>query len=155
MATQNIKLGKNCRVHIGKTPTADPTDLTNFELVENENEWSLSYSVDAQEIDTKSEGKISMPGTESWEFTFTTNAALTDAAEKLLKTARNKSWSYVIVEDGTKKLFSGMFLMTGVEHGAQAVGVREASYTLKNSSAVTEYDPDTGLPITDETDPEA
>lgn len=81
MATENIKLGSKCRVMIGKTQTADPALLTNFELIENENEFTLSYSVDAQEIDTKSAGKISMPGTESWELTFTTNAALKGANE--------------------------------------------------------------------------
>ena len=78
MATENIKLGSKCRVYIGKTQNADGAGaLTLFELIENENEFTLSYSVDAQEIDTKSAGKISMPGTESWELTFTTNAALT------------------------------------------------------------------------------
>ncbi|GFE72373.1 hypothetical protein [Novosphingobium sp. TCA1] len=144
MATENIKLGSKCRVYIGKTQTADPEAadaITNgFELIENENEFTLSYSVDAQEIDTKSAGKISMPGTESWELTFTTNAALTDAADTLLRQARNKSWSYLIVEDGTKKLFSGNFLMTGVEITAGATGVREGSYTLSNSGEVTQYD---------------
>jgi len=148
MATENIKLGSKCRVMIGKTATAEITsDLANFELIENENEFTLSYSVDAQEIDTKSAGKISMPGTESWELTFTTNAALTDAAASLLLSARNKSWAYVIVEDGTTKLYSGNFLMTGVELTAGAVGVREGSYTLRNTSAVTIYDPATGLPL--------
>lgn len=149
MATENIKLGKNTRVMIGKTQTADPALIENFELIENENEFTLSYSVDAQEIDTKSAGKISMPGSESWELSFTTNAALTDAAANLVTRARNKSWSYLIVEDGTKKLFSGRFLMTGVETTAGAVGVREGSYTLSNSGAVTEYD-EAGVAITDE-----
>ncbi|WP_288484770.1 hypothetical protein [uncultured Novosphingobium sp.] len=139
MATENIKLGSKCRVHIGKTQDASITGpLSNFELVENENEFSLSYSVDAQEIGTKSAGKISMPGTEAWELTFTTNAALTDAADALLKGARNKSWPYLIVEDGTTKLFGGNFLLTGLEISAGATGVREGSYTLKNSGAVTE-----------------
>lgn len=147
MATENIKLGSKCRVYIGKTATAAPTDLTDFELIENENEFTLSYSVDAQEIDTKSAGKVSMPGTESWELTFTTNAALTDAATNLLLQARNKSWSYVIVEDGTTKLYSGNFLMTGVELTAGAVGVREGSYTLRNTSNVTIYDPATGVAL--------
>ena len=141
MATENIKLGSKCRVLIGKTADADiaAATLTDFVLIENENEFTLSYSVDAQEIDTKSKGKISMPGTESWELTFTTNAALTDAADALLKGARNKSWPYLIVEDGTTKLFGGNFLMTGLEIGAQATGVREGSYTLKNSGAVTDF----------------
>ena len=150
MATENIKLGSKCRVMIGKTATAAiTTDLVNFELIENENEFTLSYSVDSQEIDTKSAGKVTMPGTESWELTFTTNAALTDAAATLLLKARNKSWSYVIVEDGTTKLYSGNFLMTGVELTAGAVGVREGSYTLSNTSAVTIYDPATVEPLAD------
>ncbi len=144
MATENIKLGSKCRVYIGKTQTADPSAVdaltAGYELIENENEFTLSYSVDAQEIDTKSAGKISMPGTESWELTFTTNAALTDAADALLRGARNKSWPYLIVEDGTTKLFSGNFLMTGVEITAGATGVREGSYTLSNSGEVTQYD---------------
>jgi len=139
MAEENIKLGSKCRVYIGKAQTTLITAaLTDFILVENENEFTLSYSVDAQEIDTKSAGKISMPGTESWELSFTTNAALTDAADAKLKEARNKSWPYLIVEDGTTKLFGGNFLLTGLEIGAQATGVREGSYTLKNSGAVTE-----------------
>jgi hypothetical protein len=150
MATENIKLGSKCRVYIGKTQNADGAGaLTLFELIENENEFTLSYSVDAQEIDTKSAGKISMPGTESWELTFTTNAALTDASYALLQKARNKSWSYLIVEDGTRKLFSGQFLMTGVETTAGAVGVREGSYTLSNSGAVTEYD-EAGVALTND-----
>lgn len=144
MATENIKLGYKCRVYIGKLQTADPEAVdaltAGYELIENENEFTLSYSVDAQEIDTKSAGKISMPGTESWELTFTTNAALTDAADALLRGARNKSWPYLIVEDGTTKLFSGNFLMTGVEITAGATGVREGSYTLSNSGEVTQYD---------------
>lgn len=147
MATENIKLGSKCRVMIGKTATANPTTLADFELIENENEFTLTYSVDAQEVDTKSAGKVSMPGTESWELTFTTNAALTDAATNLLLQARNKSWSYVIVEDGTTKLYSGNFLMTGVELTAGAVGVREGSYTLSNTSNVTVYDPETGTAL--------
>jgi len=148
MATENIKLGSKCRVYIGKTKDADinATDLTGFELVENENEFTLTYSVDAQEIDTKSAGKISMPGTESWELTFTTNAALTDAADTLLRGARNQSWPYLIVEDGTTKLFGGNFLMTGLEIGAQATGVREGSYTLKNSGEVKDFAVDDQTP---------
>jgi hypothetical protein len=141
MATQNLKLGKECRVYIGKTLAA--TADADFELVENENELTVSYSVDAQEIDTKSQGKVSLPGTESWELTFTTNAALTDAAALLLAKARNKSWPYQ-VREGANKWFAGLFLLTGVEHTAGAVGVREGSYTLSNSGVVTEYDPATG-----------
>ncbi len=146
MATENIKLGSKCRVYIGKTTGA--TADADFELIENENEFTLSYSVDAQEIDTKSAGKVSMPGTESWELTFTTNAALTDAAVSLLLGARNKSWPYQIREEATK-LYGGNFLMTGVELTAGAVGVREGSYTLRNTSSVTIYDPATGLPLED------
>lgn len=150
MATENLKLGKECRVYIGKTSTA--TEDVDFELVENENEMTLSFNVDAQEIDTKSQGKVSLPGTESWELTFTTNAALTDAAANLLAWARNKSWPYQIRE-GANKWFEGRFLLTGLEHSAGAVGVREGSYTLSNSGTVTEYDPLTGLPLADPTTP--
>jgi len=149
MATENLKLGKDCRVYIGKNSTA--TEDTDFVLVENENELTLSYSVDAQQIDTKSQGKVSLPGTESWEFSFTTNAALTDAAANLLAWARNKSWPYQIRE-GENKWYAGRFLLTGVEHGAQAVGVRESSFTLSNSGTITEYDPTTGLELADPTE---
>lgn len=141
MATESLKLGKACRVYIGKTAAA--TADADFELVENENELTLSYSVDAQEVSTKSEGKVSLPGDETYELTFTTNAALADAAALLLARARNKSWPYQIREDG-KRWFAGKFLLTGIEHTASAVGVREGSYTLTNSGRVIEYDPATG-----------
>jgi hypothetical protein len=145
MATENLKLGKNCRVYIGNT--ANPADDTEYALIENENELSISYSVDAQEIDTKSAGKISLPGTESYELTFTTNAALNDTTTyALLQAAKNKSWPYQ-VREGENKMFSGNFVLTGIETSAGAVGVREGSYTLKNSGTVTEYDPETGTAI--------
>jgi len=144
MATESLKLGKACRVFIGKT--ADASTDAAFILVENENELTLSYSVDAQEVSTKSVGKVSLPGDETYELTFTTNAALADAAALLLARARNKSWPYQIRE-GDKKWFVGKFLLTGIEHTAGAVGVREGSYTLTNSGPVTEYDPATGTAL--------
>lgn len=141
MATESLKLSKACRVYIGKA--ANSTDDKDFVLVENENELTLAYSVDAQEISTKSVGKVSLPGDETYGLSFTTNAVLADEAALLLARARNKSWPYQIRE-GANKWFAGKFLLTSIEHSAGAVGVREGSYKLNNSGAITEYDPATG-----------
>lgn len=139
MATENLKLGTNTRIKIGKT--ADATADTDFVLVENENEITCTWSSDPQQIITKSAGKITTPGVESWEIKFNTNEALTDNARALLKAAKNKSWAYKVY-DGDDVWLSGKFLLSQAETKAGAVSVREGSYTLQNSGVVTESDLD-------------
>lgn len=139
MATENLKLGKETRIKIGKT--ADATVDADFVLIENENELTATWSSDPQQVSTKSAGKITLPGDESWEIKFTTNEALTDAARKLLRQAKNTSWAYRVYE-GDDVWLSGKFLLIQDEKKAGAVGVREGSYTLQNSGPVTESDLD-------------
>lgn len=140
-ATENLRLGKEVRVYIGKTSTA--TADTDFVKVVNENEVTMSYAVDEQEISTKENGKVSLPGDESYEFKFTVNLALDDISLPYLNAAKNKSWPYQI-RYGANKWYSGRFILTGVENKATSQGVIEGSYTLKNSGPVNEYDPATG-----------
>jgi hypothetical protein len=145
-ATENLQLGKGVRVNIGKTSTSAFTSLSNFEKVVNENEVTMSWKADDQELSTKENGKISTPGDETYEFKFTANLALTDPSYKLLRAAKNKSWPYVITSEGNK-YYEGNFILTGVEDKASTQGVIEVSYTLKNSGPVTEYDPSDGTAI--------
>jgi hypothetical protein len=147
MATENLQLAKAARVYIGKTTSA--TLDADFEKIINENELTMTYSVDAQEIATKEAGKITIEGDESYEFKFTVNLAFTDPATALLAGAKNKSWPYQ-VRNGDNVWYSGRFTLTGVESKAGTQGVIEGSYTLKNSGAVTENDPMTGLPYGEE-----
>lgn len=144
-ATENLKLGKLVRVEIGKTSTAS-TDA-DFQRIINENEVTMSYGADDQQISTKENGKVSTPGDETYEFKFTVNLALADPSLRYLAAAKNKSWPYRITSDDNV-WYSGRFILTGVENKAGSVGVVEGSYTLKNSGPVTENDPETGAPYT-------
>lgn len=142
-ATENLKLGKEVRVYIGKTASA--TADIDFVKVVNENEVTISYGVDEQDVSTKENGKVSLPGDESYEFKFTVNLALTDTSLQYLAAAKNKSWPYQI-KSGAKVWYEGRFILTGVENKASSQGVVEGSYTLKNSGPITENDPETGEP---------
>ncbi|MEV4934144.1 phage tail tube protein [Sphingobium sp. LSP13-1-1.1] len=142
-ATENLKLGKEVRVYIGKTASA--TSDIDFVKIVNENEVTMSYSVDEQDVSTKENGKVSLPGDESYEFKFTLNLALTDPSLQYLAAAKNKSWPYK-VKSGANDWYEGRFILTGVENKAGSQGVIEGSYTLKNSGPVTENDPETGEP---------
>ncbi|WP_188063739.1 phage tail tube protein [Sphingobium sp. KCTC 72723] len=150
MATVKQILNKNVRAYIGKTAAASAT--ADFEKVVNENELSMAWSSDTQEIDTKEGGKITTEGTESYEFSFTVNHAFTDASTPLLQRAKNKAWPYQ-VRNGDKLLYSGQFIINSVEAGAAATSVFEVSYTLKNAGPVTEYDLETGEAITETVTP--
>lgn len=140
MATENLKLGKETRVYIGKSAAA--TAVADFELVENENEVTCSYKADVQQISTKSAGKLTTPGDESWEIKFTTNEALSDKAASYLRKAKNKSWPYQ-VRDGSDVWLAGNFILTDAERKSGSVGVNEGSYTLQNSGTIIEHDLDT------------
>lgn len=136
-APQNMKLAKDCRAYIGTTSTATADE--DFLKIVNENELAVNWSTDTQELDTKEDGKISVSGTESYEFTFTANRAFLDETYALLVKAKNKSWPYQI-RDSANKMYTGNFILTGRETSAGAVGVQSIAYTLKNSGKITEYD---------------
>lgn len=139
MATENFKLGKEVRLYVATT--ASPTNDAGFALVENENEIELKWSVDDEEIATKSGGKVSTDGLESYELTFTVNEVFTDAGFVALYGAKNKSWKYQLRENvaGVQKVWiEGSFRLTELSGKAGASGVREYTGTLKKAGLITD-----------------
>lgn len=137
--TEKFMLGKEVRLYVAKTQT--PANDADYDLVENENEIELKWSVDDEEIATKSAGKVSTDGLESYEMTFTVNEVFEDAGFKSLYNAKNKSWPYQLREGvgaAQKVWIEGSFRLTELSGTAGASGVREYSGTLKKSGVVTD-----------------
>lgn len=133
MATEKFILGKEVRLWVAKIAT--PTKDSDYVLVENENEIELKWSVDDEEIATKSGGKVSTDGLESYEMTFTVNQVFADAGFTALSGAKNKSWNYQLRE-AAGVWIEGKFRLTELSGKAGASGVREFSGTLKKAGTV-------------------
>lgn len=137
MATENFVLGKEVRLYVATT--ANPSNDSGYALVENENEIELKWSVDDEEIATKSGGKVSTDGLETYELTFTVNEVFEDAGFASLYGAKNKSWKYQVREmvDGVQKVWiEGSFRLTELSGKAGASGVREYTGTLKKAGNI-------------------
>jgi hypothetical protein len=135
MATENFKLGKDVRLWVATSAT--PTNDSGYALVENENEIELKWSVDDEEIATKSGGKVSTDGLETYEITFTVNEVFTDAGFASLYGAKNKSWNYQLRE-ASGVWIEGKFRLTELSGKAGASGVREYTGTLKKAGNITD-----------------
>lgn len=136
MATENFVLGKEVRLWVAKSAT--PASDSDYVLVENENEIELKWSVDDEEIATKSGGKVSTDGLETYELTFTVNQVFTDAGFTALQGAKNKSWKYQLRE-AAGVWIEGSFRLTELSGKAGASGVREFTGTLKKAGNITDH----------------
>jgi hypothetical protein len=138
MATVNQKLSKDTRIKIGKS--ADATADTDFVLIENEQEATITRTADVQTSTIKA-GTYKAPGEESWEIQFTTAENLDDVARSYMRKAFNKRWPFRVY-DQEDLWISGDFILSSAEIGAPAVGARTGSYTIQNAGPVTEVDLD-------------
>jgi predicted secreted protein len=146
MATINRVLGKHNRLFIGNTAT--PVSDADYTKVSNENSISVKGSADLQENDTKEAGKISNPGTVSWELSGDFNEIFEDAGLALLEEAFNTPWMYQIRDTSVtpnKVWLEGEFILSDLEYTSEATDARSGTYTLKNSSEVTRNRPTRAL----------
>lgn len=136
MAANDIKLGSNFRLFVGTAADADADNL--FNLVENENDLTLSIKVDSDKVNTKSGGKVTVAGDVEYSVKATINEIYVDTGLSHLIGALNKAWPYQIRDVVNDKVWvEGTFVLTDIEYKSGSKGVREIGVTLEAGGAVT------------------
>jgi hypothetical protein len=141
--TTSFALGKYARLKVGPAPTDDgakPADSL-FVLVETENEIELTWKSDKEKVKTKGKGSLTLPeGDEEWQVKATCDAALKDDGyAELLGTMSGARWLQIIDTKTNKVQMDGVFTASDMSFKAPQAGVRQTTFTLDNSDAVTLY----------------
>lgn len=146
MATRKMQLGKSFRLFPGND--TDATAAADFTMVENENEYELTWDGDVEEISTKSGGRERTPGDISVEIKFDFNEVYEDAGLEIVKNAINQVWPFQIRDvSGTEQTIyiEGSFIVSNFSEKAGAKGAREGSVTLQSSGTIKRNSPPRAL----------